>query len=423
MAERAQSDTLFRGAALDRVHSPEQLDRVLKVTGRGEWMGVLAIFSLIATLVGWGVFGSVATTVAGQGLMVQEAGAVSLATAPSGGVLTRLLTTENARVEAGDLLAELSRPDLVEQIASFRALLEAREADIERVRADATRAAALRASSLGRQRSALDSKLESAQASAAFLRERVQGESRLQAQGFTTRNQLQQTRNQLSQAQLEIADTLARIADLDAQAAASEAQDQERIVQAQRAALDARQRLRELEVQALSATRVIAPLSGRVVQINVRPGAQMNAGAEILAIEAGRGGLQLLLFLPPREARTVVPGMAVRVVPTTVQREEFGNILGEVEDVSDFPLSEQGLRGLLQNEALARTFMSSGAPYRARVRLLTDPANPGRLLWTSNRGGEVLVDVGMLADALVEVRRQAPITLVIPLLRRYTGLE
>ncbi|WP_439594919.1 NHLP bacteriocin system secretion protein [Falsiroseomonas sp.] len=423
MAERAQGDTLFRSAALDRVHSPDQLDRVLKVTGRGEWMGVLAIFSLIATLLGWGLFGSVATTVAGQGLMVQEAGAVSLAIAPSGGVLTRLLTTENARVEAGDLLAELSRPDLVEQIASFRALLEAREADVERVRADAGRAATLRASSLGRQRAALDSKLESAQASAAFLRERVQGESRLQAQGFTTRNQVQQTRNQLNQAQLDIADTLARIADLDAQAAASEAQDQERIVQAERAALDARQRLRELEVQALSATRVTAPLSGRVVQINVRPGAQMNAGAEILAIEAGRGGLQLLLFLPPREARTVVPGMAVRVVPTTVQREEFGNILGEVEDVSDFPLSEQGLRGLLQNEALARTFMRNGAPHRARVRLLTDPAQPGRLLWTSNRGAEVLVDVGMLADALVEVRRQAPITLVIPLLRRYTGLE
>ncbi len=423
MAEPAQGDSLFRRAALDRVHSPDQLDRVLKITALNEWIGVLAVFSLIATLLAWGLFGSVVTTVPGQGLMVQEAGAVSLATAPSGGVLTRLLTTENARVEAGELLAELSRPDLVEQANGLRALVEARAADIERVRADAVRAAALRASSLGRQKAALDSKLEAAQASASFLRERVQGESRLQVQGFTTRNQLQQTRNQLNQAQLEIADTLARIADLDAQAAASEAQDQERIVQADRAAFDARQRLRELETQSLSATRITAPLSGRVVQINVRPGTQMAAGAEILAIEAGRGGLQLLLFLPPREARTVIPGMAVRVVPTTVQREEYGNILGEIEDVSDFPLSEQGLRGLLQNETLARSFMRNGAPHRARVRLLADPANPGRLLWTSKRGAEVSVDVGMLADALVEVRRQAPITLVIPLLRRYTGLE
>ena len=54
---------LFRKAALDRLSTPEQLDRTLYVTTPKRWIALVALLAMAAAIVVWAVKGEVSTFV------------------------------------------------------------------------------------------------------------------------------------------------------------------------------------------------------------------------------------------------------------------------------------------------------------------------------------------------------------------------
>lgn len=56
-----KKNSLFRKKAVDRVSSPEELDRYLQVTSPGIWITLIAIIILLAGVVVWGVLGHLST--------------------------------------------------------------------------------------------------------------------------------------------------------------------------------------------------------------------------------------------------------------------------------------------------------------------------------------------------------------------------
>lgn len=60
MEENKQS--IFRKESLDRVSSPEELDRYLKVTGPGVWFPLLAVAVVLLGVLLWMIFGRLDTT-------------------------------------------------------------------------------------------------------------------------------------------------------------------------------------------------------------------------------------------------------------------------------------------------------------------------------------------------------------------------
>ena len=99
---------------------------------------------------------------------------------------------------------------------------------------------------------------------------------------------------------------------------------------------------------------------------------------------------------------------------------EFGSMTGRVESISEFPVSLDGMTAVLQKEDLARTFSSGGPPYAGRVVLTPDSTTTSGFAWTSPKGADVDITAGMLAE--VEIERQPPVALVMPLLREKFGL-
>ncbi|NDJ55026.1 MAG: HlyD family efflux transporter periplasmic adaptor subunit [Chloroflexi bacterium] len=88
---------LFRASALEHIRSPEQLDRLLVVTKAPSWLALLALLTLAAAAVVWGLTGTVQITSTGQGVLLRG-GDVRILTATSSGQLV------NLSVEPGDLL-------------------------------------------------------------------------------------------------------------------------------------------------------------------------------------------------------------------------------------------------------------------------------------------------------------------------------
>lgn len=66
------SQPLFRQTALDSLATPEQLDKMIKVTDSRGWLVLLAIGLLLSGAVGWGIFGTIPQIVPASGVLYQE---------------------------------------------------------------------------------------------------------------------------------------------------------------------------------------------------------------------------------------------------------------------------------------------------------------------------------------------------------------
>src|SRR5260370_25267661 len=97
---------IFRKEALDRLASPEQLDQLMQLTSPRGWIALAGLGLLLLTAVAWGLFGSIATTVDGQGVLLRSGGLTSMAAPPAGRV-TEVLVHVGDEVQKDHKLLEL----------------------------------------------------------------------------------------------------------------------------------------------------------------------------------------------------------------------------------------------------------------------------------------------------------------------------
>ena len=196
-----------------------------------------------------------------------------------------------------------------------------------------------------------------------------------------------------------------------------------RIAEAKTQRLAADRRVTELAAL-IETWRILAPATGRVTEIRTQAGATLEPGQPVLGIETGeeREGLDVLFYVPPMEGKRVEAGMPALVSPATVRREEFGSMTGTVENVSEFPVSLDGMIAVLQSRDLARAFSESGPPYAGRIALTRDASTASGFAWTSPQATVVKVRPGTLAMVEVEVASDPPIALVVPWLKEVFGL-
>jgi hypothetical protein len=100
----------FRKRALDRVSSPEELDRLVRVARPGTWIALSGLLLVIVAVVLWATLTSVTTTVSGLGYVLPEGGLAEASTLGAG-VVERIDVTAGERVKPGDRVAKLKSPD------------------------------------------------------------------------------------------------------------------------------------------------------------------------------------------------------------------------------------------------------------------------------------------------------------------------
>lgn len=251
----------------------------------------------------------------------------------------------------------------------------------------------------------------------------LKNNERLLAQGMTTLSVVLQTRSDRAQAAQSAAQATADLAQVEQQEAEAEAQDARTLANADQALGDARRKVAELETNTAITTVFTAPSAGRITEVLGTSGMSTNTGQALFSIETGGRGLEAMIFVDPQQGKLVKPGDEVRLEAGTAKKEEYGTVLGTVSWVSAFPSSVEGMRAILQNDELARTFSSKGPPFAVRVRLTRDPSTVSGYRWTSEKGRKLALSSGTIMNASIVTERQAPITLVLPLLRKFTGID
>ena len=92
--------------------------------------------------------------------------------------------------------------------------------------------------------------------------------------------------------------------------------------------------------------------------------------------------------------------------------------------VSDFPITPQGMAAVLHNETSGHALLPGRRrPMRRRSAWSRIPTPSADIAGRSGKGPPVRLTSGTLTRAEITTRRQRPLDLVVPLIKRLTGID
>lgn len=426
---------LFSEKEIQKMASPERLDLLVSVTKRRGWIALAAIAVLVVELLIWSIFGRLTLTVKGEGILIN--GGVKDVEAGAVGRVARILVSPGAQVALGQPVAELDTPTPAADLS----LKRQRMADLIEAK---KRQTGLEATGRQRQEIALTSEFNSlptriqSMRESVFTKEQEVSQSRMNLkQGFITEATFNESRDRLRQAMEELAKLELRQKQVPAEIA-------QLAVSGDRVATD-----RDLEIQKLQAETkkletdletvdgkphsgkiVRATATGRVLERMIDVANQVTEKTRVMTIEPNDSEMETLIYVPAEDAKKIAVNdlgvpykqVSARVNPSTVKVEEFGSLVGTVKVVQKFPATPEGMQQVLRNSALVQKLSDKGSPIEVRAQLARSKT-PSGYLWSSSKGPAIAIVTGTLCKASFEVERKAPISYVIPTVKKTLGIQ
>ena len=417
------SQRAFRAVALQRAASPEQLDHLVSITKPFDWILTFVICLALAAVLTWGVVGRIPTRVPAEGILVSDGGRVVDAVSDATGQLSSISVSIGDHVLRGQPIAQIAQTDIQQRYAGAIEVFHEREREHADLTAKVASELASKSQNFAKLEAAFDQVIKATGQRIDYLTADVKTLEDLLAKGYTTRRNVEDRRHELAGALQRKEDTQNEILKLRSQKTDLETQREREIQQSEFRLNDARRQMDTIAGTLSQNTQVVSPIEGRVLEIKVSAGSVLAVGTPVIAIESEGIKLEALVYIPTERGKSVKPGMQVRIEPSSVKREEFGTMVGTVTTVSDFPITPQGMAAVLHNDTLVSRFSHDGAPYGARVSLEQDATTVSGYRWAVGTGPPVRLSSGTLIRAEVTTRRQRPLDLVVPLIRRLTGID
>jgi HlyD family secretion protein len=417
------SQRTFRAVALQRAASPEQLDHLVRITRPFDWMLVFAICIALIAAVTWGLVGRVPTRAEGQGILISGGGRVVEASSAASGRLATISVMVGDRVTQGQPIAEIVQTDIQQRHQAAVEVFREKERQHADLIDKTKRELASKAQNFAKLEAAFNQVIKATTQRIEYLSNDVKTLEDLMAKGLTTRRTLEERRRDLNDAQQRKEDTFNEILKIRTTQTDLETQRERESQTSEFALNDARRQMESAAGLLTQNTQIISPVDGRVLEIKVSAGAVLAVGAPVVAIESEGQKLEALIYIPAERGKNVKLGMPVRIEPSTVKREEFGTMVGTVVTISDFPMTPQGMAAVLHNDNLVTRFSKEGAAYAATVSLEQDPETVSGYRWAVGQGPPIRLSSGTLTRAEITTRRQRPLDLVVPLIRRLTGID
>jgi HlyD family secretion protein len=418
-----QQSKAFRAVALERAASPEQLDHLVAITRPVDWILALVIFASLATAVAWGIFGRVPTRTPAEGILVSSGGRVVDAVSGASGRLASLEVAVGDRVTQGQAIARIAQTDIEQRHRNAVEVHREREREHGILKSKIEAELASKAQNFAKLEQAFNQIIKATEQRFDYLTVEISNLEGLLAKGFTTRRFVEDRRRELTDAQQRKEDTQNEILKLRAQRTDLETQREREVQDSQFRLNEARRQMEQFAGELGRNTQILSPIEGRVLEIKVSSGSVLNVGTPVVAVETEGAYLDAVIYIPADRGKSVKPGMEVRLEPSTVKREEFGTMVGSVISISDFPITPQGMAAVLHNDSLVSRFSKEGAPYVASVRLAQDESNVSGYRWAVGQGPALRLTSGTLTKAEITTRERRPLELVVPMLKRLTGIS
>lgn len=432
---------LFRKVSLDRLSSPEQLDQLINVTTPRAWFTLLGVGLVLLATVIWGIGGSIPDRTHGQGILINSGGVYNIVHS-SAGQITDIRVRKGDVVKRGEVMARVDQPDLVNQIIFLKNQLEKMKAiretqsgsEIKALPPDlydlVSRIESARANQAlawagdFRDLNEIQLQLELAKVQAGKQEDLVSKMTLLIEQGAILDSDLISAKKELELYKLQVENNTMALSVLEHhyQEKIGMAKKELELLESQLEAQifqtedDISKLQNELEIKSV----VVSPVEGRVLEVKINHGDMVQPGMQLISLEREGQSVKLeaVMYVRAEEGKKIIPGMEVQLSPTTVNKEEYGYMLGRVINVSEYPTTLRSMALTLGSEELASQLAGNSAPLEITVDLITDEKTLSGYKWSSANGPPLGINSGTLCTGAITISEHRPIQMVIPALKK-----
>jgi len=164
--------------------------------------------------------------------------------------------------------------------------------------------------------------------------------------------------------------------------------------------------------------------SGRVIELTAAAGQMVNQGQQVIQIDtrAKQDELIALTYFHAKEGKQLKKGMKVRISPTTVDKNQYGSIIGRIDSISDYPITVDAAAAFIGNKSVAQRLTAGGYEIEAFIHLERNSQTPSGYAWTSERGPNVTITAGTKVDVWVTIEQRSPISYILPKIKKWGGV-
>jgi HlyD family secretion protein len=418
----AGEDLQFRESAVESVASPDQVNKVAPIASPRLWLLVAASAVLVAAFVAWAAFGTIPLVVRGTGILIEGTMVVS-AESPTDGRIAEVRVRAGDSVEQGEVIALVANPALEAQLKDAQlAAARLREQDAAMSAAEDASIAAVRASLDVREREAQQRESRASAAVAEYAKA-VDSKRDLVRQGLLAESELLGSVNaqlELERALSEARNELRRVAAERAESGIRHAQERQR---RGNGIADADAAVRQAEARLAAERNVVAPRSGKVLQLLRGTGDVARRGSSVAVIsDPGDGRMRCYAFFPLAEGKRIGAGMRALVEPSVADRERYGVVRGSVREVEPVVGSRESLSRIIHSAEVVQDIERRyGGLVSGTVDLELDAGTATGLRWMGGTGYPRPLAPGTLCDVDVVTEEVAPLSLIVPWFRKVAG--
>ncbi|WED44427.1 NHLP bacteriocin system secretion protein [Legionella cardiaca] len=412
---------LFRKKSLQRLNSPEKLDTLFRIVPPLNWIILLILILLLTMIVIWSIWGSIDTKISGNGILISGGQKIYDAIAEDSGRLLTIEVEVGEQVKKGQKLATIKLPLLLIELENKQQSLATLQQQLDNLQSFIQKDFKLEQQNNLTLRKNWAKDLENANLHLQYLKKALDEREKLVDKVISRQALAELKSNYFKEIQLR--DEISKkIADNIIEFKRRSEANQQRLVELKNRILHAQHEVTFLQKKIKVHSIIVSPIDGEVINIIGKPGEIIRSGFKVMDIEPLAETVDAVIYVPAGMGKVILKGMPAQVIPSTIKKQEYGSIVGVVDDVAGFPSSETSMMAVLSNEKLVQDFTKDGPQLYVRISLIK--ANtPSHYKWTTSKGPNMLVTNGTLCKAEIITKTQPPITLLIPVLKQFLGID
>ncbi len=174
--------------------------------------------------------------------------------------------------------------------------------------------------------------------------------------------------------------------------------------------------IENLREELIYRSRVIAPITGRIMELNIHKGSIINLGDTLAILEQFDSTVRLeaVIYVSAQQSGRIRAGMEAQIIPSIINKEEYGFMVGRVISVDEYPATEQSMLQTIGNQELVNELDGEGVPVRVKIDLIPDDQTVSGYKWSSHSGPPLVIPSGTLIQGAVVISREKPLNKIIP---------
>ena len=412
---------IFSKEALEAASNPDEMDHTLQVVRAKLWIPLFGIGIIALVGLAWSIFGRMPVNVTGFGVLINP-GNVKVVQSQAPGLVEKVSVKPGDVLKEGDLVAILQQPALEQLLQQAKETYnEINKTNSEALEANQSQFLA-QLNSIERQKELLvEGKKLSGNVNRS-LENRVKALLKMAKDNLVNSEMLLKSESSLVESKAKMASYDAQIQALDLSLEQAKLKNIQTDFTLKNQINESRRAVEKLELQLENNRHVRCKSGGKVMQLMVSAGTAVAFGTPILSLTSDESTrtMKNLCYFSVKDGKKIKQGMTIQVTPSTVKRERYGSIIGEVVSVSSFPVSREAAMNIVGSKELAFALTGQGAMIEVETKLqgALSPDSESGYEWTS-KNPPVAMSQGTTTVNRVRVDDRAPITYVLPLIRSW----